>query len=69
MLARKIQKKYKILVDQHLSRRLMKRLAPVDIKSSDTIVIFNQDRSKYNLKLYVLLSIELSRRGIMSFFL
>ena len=69
MLARKIQKKYNQLVDQHLTRRLMKRLAPVDIKSSDTIVIFNQDRSKFNLKLYALLSIELSKMGISSFFL
>jgi hypothetical protein len=69
MKARKFQKKYNELVDQHLSRRLMKRLAPVDIRSSDTIVIFNQNRSKYNSKLYALLSIELSRRGIISFFL
>jgi hypothetical protein len=55
--------------DQRLSNRLLQSIRPVDWESSDTIVIFNQGHSKYILKLYTLLSIELSKMGIFSVFL
>jgi hypothetical protein len=57
------------MVDQCLSHKLLKSITPVDMGSSDTIVIFNQGHSKYKVKLYALLSIELSKMGILSFFL
>lgn len=69
MLARKLRLKYYKMVDQRLSHKLLKSIMPVDTGSSDTIVIFNQGHSKYKVKLYALLSIELSRMGILSFFL
>ena len=69
MLARKLRLKYYKMVDQRLSRKLLKSIVPVEAKSSDTIVIFNQGHSKYKVKLYALLSIELSKMGVMSVFL
>ena len=69
MLAHKFfEQIYYKTIDQHLSRKLLKSIVPVDANSSDTIVIFNQGHSKYKVKLYSLLSLELSRMGIMSFF-
>jgi len=69
MLAHKLRLKYFNMVDQRLSHKLLKSITPVDMGSSDTIVIFNQGHSKYKVKLYALLSIELSKMGILSFFL
>ncbi len=69
MLTRKLQLKYFNTIDQRLSHKLLKSIVPADIGSSDTIVIFNQGHSKYKVKLYSLISIELSRMGVLSFFL
>jgi hypothetical protein len=68
MLAQKLQLKYYNMVDRRLSYKLLKSIMPVDTERSDTIVIFNQGHSKYKVKLYSLLSLELSRMGILSFF-
>ena len=69
MLTSKLQLKFFKMVDQRLSHRLLKSFVPPDMGSSNTIVIFNQGHSKYKVKLYSLLSIELSRMGVLSFFL
>ena len=69
MLARKLRLKQYKRVDEGLSHKLLKSIQSVDMESSDTIVIFNQGHSKYITKLYMLMSIELSRMGILSFFL
>mgnify|MGYP003566071235 CR=1 FL=1 len=69
MIARKLRLKHYKRVDERLSHKLLKNIKPVDVDSSDTIVIFNQGHSKYILKLYVLLSAELSKMGVLSFFL
>ncbi len=69
MLAHKLRLKHYKRVDEHLSQKLLKSVQPVDMDNSDTIVIFNQGHSKYIFKLYALMSTELSKLGISSYFL
>ena len=68
MLIRKIRKKFNRLADNYFTRLLLKNVKPVDIKNSEYIFIFHQVKSKFNRKLYILVSHELSKRGIPSCF-
>jgi hypothetical protein len=56
-------------VDNYLTGVLLKKIKPVDITNSEYIFIFNQVRGQYVEKLYPLVSYELYKRGIASFFL
>ncbi|MEJ2170833.1 MAG: hypothetical protein P8X90_35530 [Desulfobacterales bacterium] len=67
MLKRKIRKKFKRLEDDYLTRLLLKNMKPADFNDSEYIFIFHQVKSKFNGKLYLLLSHQLSRMGIVSF--
>jgi len=69
MLIHKIAKKSKRMIDKNFTRDLLKNILPVDIDSSDYIFIFNQVESEFYLKLYSLVSHELSKQGIPSCFL
>ena len=69
MLMHKIVKLFNRLRDTNLTRLLLKNIKPVDINNSEHIFIFNQLESKFYLKLYALVSCELSKRGIGSCFL
>lgn len=65
----KILKAYFKLTDKYLARVLLKNIKSVDIGNSEYIFIFNQVISKFTEKLYILISHELSKRGIPSCFL
>ena len=65
---RKIKKKLSRLADNYYTRVLLKNIKRIDINNSEYIFIFNQTISKFTGKLYILLSHELSNRGIASCF-
>jgi hypothetical protein len=65
----KIIKKINRRKDTNLTRLLLKNIKSADINASKHIFIFNQLESTYYLKLYALVSYELSKRGIASYFL
>ncbi len=56
------------MADNYFTRSLLKNVKPVDIKNSEYIFIFHQVKSKFNAKLYILISHELSKFGIPSCF-
>lgn len=68
MLTRKIIKRFNRLADYYFTRLLLKNVKPVDIYNSEYIFIFHQVKSKFNGKLYILVSHELSKLGIPSCF-
>jgi hypothetical protein len=65
---RPIIKLYNKFADNYYTRVLLKSINPIDINNSEYIFIFNQATSKFNGKLYILVSHELSKRGIASCF-
>jgi hypothetical protein len=65
---RPIIKLYNKFADNYYTRVLLKSINPIDINKSEYIFIFNQATSKFNGKLYILVSHELSKRGIASCF-
>jgi len=67
MLTPKIRKKINKLEDTHLTRMLLRNIRSVDIQNSKFLVIFHQVKSKFNAKLYILLSHQLAKMGIPSF--
>jgi hypothetical protein len=69
MFGQKIQKKINRISDHHYTRDLLKKINSVDVERSAYLFVFNQVESNYNFKLYALLSYELSKLGIASFFL
>jgi len=65
---RKIKKKLSRLADNYYTRLLLRNIKPIDINDSEYLFIFNQTISKFIGKLYILVSHELSKRGITSCF-
>lgn len=65
---RKIKKKLSLLADNYYTRVLLKNIECIDTNNSEYIFIFNQTISKFTGKLYILVSHELSKRGIASCF-
>ena len=61
-------KLYSKIVDNYYTRLLLKNIKHIDINNSEYIFIFNQTTSKFNGKLYMLVSHQLSQRGIASCF-
>ena len=68
MLTHKIKKKISRLADNYYTRIILKNLKPVNFKDSEYFFIFHQVKSKFNGKLYLLLSHQLSGMGIASCF-
>jgi hypothetical protein len=66
---RKSIKFFKGLIDRYLTGVLLKKIKPVDISDSEYIFIFNQVKSSFAEKLYILLASEFAERGIASCFL
>jgi capsular polysaccharide export protein len=66
---RKIVKLLYRLLDNYYTTVLLKNIRSVDIKNSEYIFLFNQVRGTFAGKLYALISHELSKNGIASYFL
>jgi len=66
---RKIIKSFYWLVDTYLTADLLKRIKPVNAQNSEYIYIFCHVNSNFSGKLYALVMHELSKHGIVSFFL
>lgn len=66
---RKMNKNIKNDVENHLTRKILTKIAPTDIDKSDYIFIFNQAHSKFAEKLYILMAYELAKNNIPAFFL
>ena len=56
-------------IDRYLTYGLLKNIKPVDISDSEYIFIFNQVKSSFAEKLYILLAYGFAGRGIASCFL
>jgi hypothetical protein len=76
MKIHKIKKKMKIhkkklftLADKYFTNALFKNIKPVNISNSEYIFIFNQVKSSFAEKLYLLLAHGFAERGIASCFL
>ena len=66
---RKLIKNIKKEYENHLTRKILTRIAPTDRDKSDYIFLFNQVNSKFAEKLYLLMAYELAKKNIPSFFL
>ena len=66
---RKINKRIKNDYEDHLTRKILTKIAPTDIDKSDYIFIFNQADSRFAEKLYILMAHELAKHEIPSYFL
>jgi hypothetical protein len=65
----RIAKAFNRLIDDYLTTILLKNIKPVNITNSEYIFIFNQVKSSFAEKLYILLAHGFAERGIASCFL
>jgi hypothetical protein len=66
---RKLIKNIKKEYENHLTRKILTRIAPTDVDKSEYIFLFNQMHSKFAEKLYLLMAYELAQKNIPAFFL
>lgn len=68
-IKKKITGVYYQINDEFLVKNLLEDINPVDLSSSDKLFVFSHVRSRFYLKLYVLLAHALSKKGYPSNFL
>lgn len=69
MLIYRLYNQIKILLDNHSTQEILRKIPFVEINNSEYIFIFNQVISKFTEKLYILVSHQLARQKIPSCFL